>query len=153
MGTIRVVETACPSPSPGSRPVRAAAAWLVVGVLAGSCSAPTRSDFQRTASTLGSTFLAAAATLEFTHAGRTTVPYAAGAFVEYRDRIESAADDLQTLDGRPPEPELRRLVDLVSAARAAAADPCLEGPCDWRSQELALQRAGEALVKASSSGG
>jgi len=127
-------------------PVRVLLPPALVVALVAACS---QGSFDRTASDTASTLLGAAATLEFVHAGKATVPYGRAAFVEYGSRLDGVADELATLPGAPPRAEAQGLVALVRAATAVVDDPCLDRTCDWQRQQRILESAGRALLAAS----
>lgn len=127
-------------------PVRVLLPSALVVALVAACS---QGSFDRAASDTASTLLGAAATLEFVHVGKVTVPYGRAAFVEYGARLEGVADELATLPGAPPPVEAQDLAARVRAATAVVDDPCLDGACDWQRQQRILESAGRALLAAS----
>jgi hypothetical protein len=120
---------------------------LAVSLTLTAC-AMTQSAFAQTADTAGSTFAAAATTLAYAHQKRITPAYAAASFVSFQDEVQGVAGQLPSLQGAPSARTVRHLLALYEPAERAAMHPCLAPSCDWRTQVQALQRAGDAFVKA-----
>jgi hypothetical protein len=125
----------------------ASIALLAASLVLISCSA-TRTPFARAAGDAGSTLSAAAETMRLAHEDRLTREYAQGSFVNYGDRLAGVAADLPSLDGAPDPAAVMRLIYVLLPATTVVAAPCLEGPCDWRSQLKVLEDARDAFVEA-----
>jgi hypothetical protein len=110
--------------------------------------AMTQSAFAQTADTVGSAFAAAATTLAYAHHKKITRAYAAASFVSFQDEVQGVAGQLPSLEGAPSARTVRYLLALYEPAERAVLHPCLDPSCAWRTQVRALQRAGDAFVKA-----
>jgi hypothetical protein len=117
-------------------------------VALGGCAIGTRSRFAQTAGDAASSLSVAATTLELVHRDRLTKEYAQGTFAGLEETLAGVADELSTLEGRPSQPEVDRLLSLFERAQPAVKDPCLEDDCAWQDQHDVLQEASDALEKA-----
>ena len=125
-----------------------AAALSVALAGCGSTETITQTAFERQAADGASVFSAAATTLRFVHADPAdfTVEYGAGSMINYDDQVASLPDDLPTAAGAPDQATVARLVDAITPAVDAIANPCLLPDCDWQSQVEALESGKEALL-------
>ena len=138
------------APVPGQRrrsdtPPHALLATLCL--IAVTCGA-TQEPFAREADDAASALSAAAATLDFTHAGKLTATYARASFVIYRDQLVGREERLLRREGAPDRAALERLLVLYREALFAVQEPCLDESCDWRSQLSVMTSASEALREA-----
>jgi hypothetical protein len=129
-----------------------AAVMVVVAVWAAACSSTsqiTESPFERVTSDVAATLSSAAATLEKAHTGELTFPYAAGAFVDYRGKLEGISDTLATLSGAPDSATVDALRASLDKAQPALDEPCVQESCDWQTQLAALRAAADSFDQAS----
>jgi chitinase len=130
------------------RPSFGSGVLLLAVLLTLSGCTMTQSEFAQTAGPVGSAFAAAATTLAYAHHKKITPAYAAASFVSFQDEVQGVAEQLPSLEGAPSARAVRQLLALYEPAERAVMHPCLDPSCDWRAQVRALQRAGDAFVKA-----
>ncbi|GCF10299.1 hypothetical protein KDI_38630 [Dictyobacter arantiisoli] len=96
----------------------------------------------------GSSFAAAAMTLDYAHKGSVTATYARSAFQSYQSQLQNVDQQLSARAGAPDNRTIQELLKLYQPAMQAINHPCLEAACHWQAQITALNQASQAFLKA-----